>query len=230
MAARGISRKGVARRMKKLISPRDESPRRRERRQAGFSLVELMIVVVILLITSAIAVPNYMRMRHTSRLRGASSDFSGIIQTARIRAVQDGKFYSLRWSGSTAFVDLNGNLAFDTIEPSVTLPSEVTTVAATSAPATANLYGQFLPAGSTIGPSPNMAYDGTTTPITMSSRGIPCKTQTATGGTVCESGGGAIPFWVFFKNTVSGEQEAVTVSPAGRIRKWYYGGGAWNAL
>ena len=217
--------------MKKGIRHRDEDSRRRGRVEVGFSLVELMIVVVIVLITSAIALPQYTRMRHTSNLRGTASDFSGLIQTARIRAVQDGTFYSLYVSSTRAFVDVkNGNGAFISGDPLIPLTSEVTPIAATSAPATTNLYSQFLPAGSTIGPSANMAYDGTTTPITMSSRGIPCRTQTATGGTVCESGGGAIPFWIFFKNTISGEQEAVTVSPAGRIRKWYYGGGAWNAI
>lgn len=216
--------------MKKRIRHRNQDSRLRGRLDAGFSMIELMITMTLMLVVAGFALPQYARMRHTSKLRGTASDTSGLIQTARIRAVQDGKFYSMYASSTQAFVDLNGNGVFDAGEPSIPFTPEVAPIAATSAPATTNLYSQFLPAGSTIGPSANMAYDGTTTPITMSSRGIPCKTQTATGGTVCESGGGAIPFWIFFTNTVSGEQEAVTVSPAGRIRKWYYGGGAWNAI
>lgn len=238
MAARGISREGVARRMKKRSSPRDESPRRRERRQAGFSLVELMIVVTIVLITSAIAVTNYIRQRHVSLLRGACTDFAGLIQTERIRAVQDGKFYSLVVSSTQAFVDLKGTGNFAAGDPSVTFPMEVSAIAASSAPATSKLYGHFLPSGSSIGASANTAYDGypggtASLAITFNARGLPCKTQGITGEagvTVCDSAGGAIPYWVFFKNTFSGEQEAVTVNPSGRIRKWYYGGGDWNGL
>jgi prepilin-type N-terminal cleavage/methylation domain-containing protein len=218
--------------MKKRIRHRDEDSRRRGRGAAGFTLVEMMIVVTIVLITSAIALPQYMRMAHTAKLRGVASDFSGLVQVVRIRAVQDGKYYSLQTSNVQAlgYVDLNGNGALDAGEPSIPISSEVTIIAAANAPDTTNLYNQFLPSGSAI-----TVYDGgplatPLTPITFGSRGIPCKTQTATGGTVCESGGGAIPFWVFFQNRVSGEQEAITVNPAGRVRKWYHGGGAWNAI
>ena len=212
--------------MKQRIKQMGEHPGRTGRREAGFTLVELLIVIAIVLITTAISVPWYVRMMHTSKLRGVASDFSGLVQVVRIRAVQDGKYYSLLTSNAQAlgFVDFNGNKALDPGEVSVPINPEVTVIDAANAPATAQLKGQFLPAGGAglivydAGPSGN-------TPITFGSRGIPCKTQTATGGFVCESGGGAIPFWIFFKNTVSGEQEAVTVNPAGRIRKWYYGKG-----
>jgi Tfp pilus assembly protein FimT len=191
-----------------------------------------MIAMTVALIVAGISLPSYVRAMHTSKLRGVASDLSGLVQVVRIRAVQDGKYYTLRTSNVLAlgYVDLNGNGTFDAGEPSIPTSSEVTIIAAANAPATNNLKGQFLPSGSAI-----TVYDGgplatPLTPIMFSSRGIPCKTQTATGGTVCESGGGAIPFWIFFRNTISGEQEAITVNPAGRVRKWYYGGGAWNAL
>jgi len=218
--------------MKKRIRQVGESPRRTGRCEAGFTLVELIITMTLVLIVAGFALPQYIRAMHTSKLRGVASDISGLVQIVRIRAVQDGRFYTLRTSNvqNLGFVDLNGNGTFDAGEPSIPTSSEVTIIAAANAPATNNLYSQFLPSGSAI-----TVYDGgplatPLTPITFGSRGIPCKTQTATGGTVCESGGGAIPFWIFFRNTISGEQEAVTVNPAGRVRKWYYGGGAWNGI
>jgi len=219
-------------RMKERIGRRDEGLPSRGKVEAGFSMIELMITMTLMLIVAGFALPRYIRAMHTSKLRGVASDFSGLVQVVRIRAVQDGKYYSLQTSNvqNLGYVDLNANGAFDAGEPSIPTSPEVTIIAAANAPATANLKGQFLPTGSAI-----TVYDGgplatPLTPITFGSRGIPCKTQTATGGTVCESGGGAIPFWIFFRNTISGEQEAVTVNPAGRVRKWYYGGGAWNGI
>jgi len=220
--------------MKKRIRHKDQDSRLRGRSEAGFTMIELIIAMTVALIISAVALPQYLRAMHTSKLRGVASDFSGLVQVVRIRAVQDGRYYSLLTSNVQAlgYVDLNANGAFDPGEPSIPLSREVKLIAAAAAPNTANLYGQFLPAGSTIGCAVGSSSpcDASITPVTFSSRGIPCKTQTATGGTVCESGGGAIPFWAFFKNTVSGEQEAITINPAGRVRKWYYGGGAWNPL
>lgn len=220
--------------MKKRIRYRNQDFRPGGRLEAGFSMIELMIAMTVALIVAGFALPSYIRAQHTSRLRGVSSDFSGLVQVVRIRAVQDGKYYSLRTSNVQAlgYVDLNANSAFDPGEPSIPLSNEVILIAAASAPNTNNLYGQFLPAGSTIGCTVGSSNpcDASIIPVTFSSRGIPCQTQSVTGGTVCESGGGAIPFWAFFRNTISGEQEAVTINPAGRVRKWYYGGGAWNAL
>jgi len=194
----------------------------------GFSLVELLTVGAILVIIMASAVPTILSMVHASRLRGVGSDFSGILQTGRIRAVQDDTFYSVYILANQAYVDItaNGGTAVAGSDPAIYMVPEVTSVAAANAPATANLYGQFLPAGSTLA-----VGDGSTgNPITFGPRGLPCTKQTAPGGTVCESAGGATAFWVFFQDASTSAWEAVTVSPAGRIRKWYYGGGAWNGM
>lgn len=210
----------------------NEANQRSARGCGGFSVIELVVVITVLLIVGAIALPRFMSMIHSSRLRGAVSDFNGIIQADRIRAVQDGKFYSVIFAGKQAFVDVNGNGQLDTGEPSIAFSSEVTAVAAAAAPATVNLQAQFLPVGS----APNLNDGGPTsgTPITFSSRGLPCKTQNAvsagSAGIVCDSAGGATAFWVFFRNTITGEFEAVTVTPAGRIRLWRYGGQAWGSV
>jgi len=191
-------------------------------------MVELLIVAAILIIIMASAVPTILSMVHDSRLRGVGSDFSGILQTGRIRAVQDDSFYSVYILGNQAYVDIkaNGGTAVDNGDPSIYMVAEVTSVAAANAPATANLYGQFLPAGSTL-----TVKDGSTgKPITFGPRGLPCTKQTAPGGTVCESAGGATAFWTFFQDASTSAWEAITVSPSGRIRKWYYGGGAWNGM
>jgi Tfp pilus assembly protein FimT len=193
-------------------------------------MVELVIVIAILLIVAAIAVPNMLNFIHAARLRGAGSDLSGLLQTARFRSVQDDRFYSsyiIAGPPREAYVDVTGNRGTGWVvgDPLIAISSEVTPVAAASAPDTTNLQGQFLPAGSGL-----TVKDGSTTvtPVIFSPRGLPCTTQLA--GAVCTSAGGPTAFWIFFQDTITTNWEAVTVSPSGRIQKWQHGGGAWSKL
>jgi len=203
---------------------------RRARRCAGFSAVELMVVAVIAVVVAGFAIPGVLNAVHMARLRGTGSDFSSLLQSGRIRAVQDNRFYSIYILASApqqAYVDLwpqnvdgtsgNTGTSVDAHDPAIVIPREVQSVAAGSAPNTANLKALFLPAGSSLVPN-----DANQTPITFSPRGLPCKTQNATGGTVCDSAGGAIASWAFFRNSLTRQWEAVTVSPSGRIQKWQY--------
>lgn len=200
--------------------------------QAGFSMIELMVVAVIMIIIAGFAVPNIMSALHMARLRGAVADFSSLLQTARLRSVQDDRFYStfiLAGAAQQAYVDLkaNGGTGADIGDPLIAIPAEVTPQAAGGAPDTLNLKGLFLPAGSGL-----VVKDGSTagTPVIFGPRGLPCTTQTATGGAVCDSAGGATAFWIFFKDTSNQVWEAITVSPAGRIQKWQHGTGGWTKL
>ena len=56
-------------------------------RLAGFSLVELLVVVIIILITSAIALPGMLRYMRNYRVRGAAQQVASMVQTARTRAI-----------------------------------------------------------------------------------------------------------------------------------------------
>ena len=196
-------------------------------------------MVVIAILAAGLAVPNILAALHSEKLRGAGSDFSGILQSGRIRAVQDNRFYSIYFStgaSQQAYVDIypqnpngvsgNQGTAMDPKDPAIVVPSEVSVMGAGSAPNTSGLKGLFLPAGSGL-----PVNDGSTvaTPITFSPRGLPCTEQSATGGTVCDSAGGATAFWVFFQNNLNQQWEAVTVSPSGRIQKWAYNQG-WATI
>jgi Tfp pilus assembly protein FimT len=212
--------------------------RKAAKQHRGFSTIELLTAATILIVLFAFAVPNVLTMVHSSRLRGATSDFSGIVQIGRIRAVQDDRFYSVYTLGSESFVDIypqsntgasgSGGTTINNQDPVIGISPEVTEVAASSAPATANLKGQFLPTGSTLSVNDGSPAGGS--PITFGPRGLPCTPQTTTGGTVCDSAGGATAFWVFFQDIVTQQYRAVTVSPSGRIRAWFYGSGAWHGM
>jgi prepilin-type N-terminal cleavage/methylation domain-containing protein len=68
-------------------------PNRADFQDRGFSLLELIIVVVIILILAAISVPAMNRAISTARVRGAAVEYSNLMQTARLRAISDDRFY-----------------------------------------------------------------------------------------------------------------------------------------
>jgi prepilin-type N-terminal cleavage/methylation domain-containing protein len=216
--------------MKKRISQMGEYPSRNRESQSGFTLIEMMLVVLIVVVLAGISVPKFANFLHNARLQGAASDLSGLLQQARIRAVQDDTYYStyIITSGTIreAYVDLksNGGTGEDTLDPVIAINKEVTLAAASGVPSTSNLKGQFLPVGSTL-----TVNDGNSsiTPVIFSPRGLPCATMAVTGGTICNSAGGATPFWIFFQDSSTQQYQAVTISPAGRIQNWTLQGTVW---
>jgi prepilin-type N-terminal cleavage/methylation domain-containing protein len=57
------------------------------RRDAGFSLIELLIVVIIILIMAAVGLPGILRFMRNHKVRGAAQQVASQIQTARARAI-----------------------------------------------------------------------------------------------------------------------------------------------
>ncbi len=215
-------------------------------RAEGFSLIEVMLVAAISVTLAAVAIPNLIRAARQAKLRGAAADFSTMLQTARTYAVRDNRFYSLyilAGSGSTpqrAYVDMlpksltgasgNGGTAVASGDPVVEMASEVLPRASSSAPNTANLSSQLLPSTTTVTPTD---ASSSSSPATFGPRGLPCQPLNVvvagvTAGTVCDSSGGPVAYWIFFQHRVTSEWVAVTVTPAGRIQKWYYNGSAWT--
>jgi Tfp pilus assembly protein FimT len=189
-----------------------------------------MIVVVIVLIVAGITIPRFSTMIHNARLQGATSDFAGLLQKARIRAVQDDTYYATYFTTSgpivVSYVDTKKTGVLDaSVDPLISMSSEVTLVAAASAPNTSVLQGLFLPTGSAL-----TVNDGASTnsPVVFNSRGLPCTSISVAGGTICSSSSTyTTAYWLFFKNSVTNTWEAVTISPAGRIQKWQVAGSTW---
>jgi type II secretory pathway pseudopilin PulG len=53
----------------------------------GFSVIELLIVVAIIMIMAAVALPNIAQYLRTYKIRGAAQEFTGDMQSARSRAI-----------------------------------------------------------------------------------------------------------------------------------------------
>jgi prepilin-type N-terminal cleavage/methylation domain-containing protein len=56
-------------------------------RQTGFSLIELLIVVILILILSAVALPGMFKYMRTYRVRAGAQQVASNIQAARARAI-----------------------------------------------------------------------------------------------------------------------------------------------
>lgn len=91
------------------------------RRTSGFSLVELMVVVALVAILAAIAVPNFRDVIRTNRTTGAANELVAMMQIARMEAVRrrarvvfcasadGGSCGGTSWARSIVFVDADRN-------------------------------------------------------------------------------------------------------------------------
>ena len=74
----------------------------RMRKQRGFSIIELLIVVVIALVLGAMAIPGYQAMTRYLRLSGDMRNINGAVAQAKMRAAAD-------FTHARAYADLNAN-------------------------------------------------------------------------------------------------------------------------
>ena len=72
------------------------------RKQRGFSIIELLIVVVIALVLGAMAIPGYQSMTRYLRLSGDMRNLNGAVAQAKMRAAAD-------FTHARAYADLNAN-------------------------------------------------------------------------------------------------------------------------
>ena len=202
-------------------------PATRLRRERGFSLLELLIVVAIAMVTVSLAIPMISSSMTQYRLRATSVDLNSLLQRARVQAVRDDRTYNITGCPATGscgaigtttsslLLDLNGNGQYNPGEPMVQLGQGVTL---TTAPAS-----QVSAAALGFGAQP------LTSVIGFTSRGTPCVGAAPCAITV---GGQQVGF-VFYLTSTSGQNgtalSAISVSPSGRFRSWSYDPhGGWS--
>lgn len=225
----------------------------RKRSETGFTLVEMLLVCAIAMVMAAMSAPLVMNITNTYRLRAAGGEFANLLQTARVRAVTLDSYEpvyastsALYGSNFNAFIDLNqkggatGTYANTPIsEPGISFSTAVVIKAASSAPQVANLQNQYLngASASSVAINQNTWVGSNTAVVTFGARGLPCYLTSApptNGGGTCAYSitNKPIAFEIYLQNQNTGQWEAVTVNPAGRIREWRYDttSTAWVAL
>ncbi len=88
------------------------------RAAAGFSIMELLVVVAILGIVSLVGVPALLNQLHRLRLESAANDIANLMRQTRLRAIRDNTEYSVEVVGTSVF----GVGVIDTIELELTDP------------------------------------------------------------------------------------------------------------
>lgn len=210
------------------------------RRWAGFSILELLIVMVIILVVAAIATPTIINAIYNVRLRSAASNVSGVLQSARMQAIKTNTYCSVR--GVTAATVVNnvnavwadwitvgapavygsGDDKWESGETIVQFPSGVVPDASGANPNfnwAALIGANFNPVAKTVVP-------------TFNARGLPCVMVGALCNTVNPVSNQNVSFLYFLRlNTPVGVQwAAISVTAAGRVRTWVYdvGSNSWN--
>src|SRR5687767_13530923 len=68
----------------------------------GFTLIELVVVIIIMAVLSAVAVPSYTKLRDRSKFDGSVQDVITLYRWARDAAVESGLETTVRFDPSTA--------------------------------------------------------------------------------------------------------------------------------
>jgi len=215
-----------------------KKPWARRDRTAGFSLIELLIVVFVVMVVAAIAVPNVLLAVANLRLRSSAGDLAGLMQQARIMAAKNNPttpiavypiVYAVRGGRQIAFIDLNGDGAWSSsvVVNGVTLGEPLIEFSGTVVPAAG------APSGSGGQPTPYILAGNTGTSffdntqnMAFTPRGFPCNYTTpptcATPATTY--------FAYYLTDTRAGGAgwAAVIVTKAGRTKVVTWNGAAWN--
>src|SRR6185312_257878 len=227
-------------------------------RQRGFTLLEMLIVVAIVLIMAAMIVPRMLEILDRQKLQSSVQAYAGLLQMARMRATADNNVYQAligAQNGATmAYVDINfdkqyepqGTGADPQPEPAVQIanPILVTDVGIPPGFETQALLG-MVPYN--LETSVMVDANGVASPgIAFNERGLPCQ-RIAAGASCVNTVTQVVPGnpnpvsrpvgWItYFRYTMRSGAftwAAVTVTPARRIKTWRYqddgqGGGSWQ--
>ncbi len=186
--------------------------------RAGFSLLEVLVVVGIGAIVTATALPNMVTAISNMRLRSSMTSLAGVIQNCRMLAVKQNQTMTTHFSPQPDGVIAYVKLATDT-STYTTHDSQV------------ELEAPVMETSTPSGPNAPPAVDSTTLGFSSPQNGDPSFNTT---GLPCAYSSGVCPnygFIYYFHDQRPQNKQgwaALSVSPAGRLKKWYWNGSIWT--
>jgi len=190
-------------------------------RSRGFSLLELVVVVAIMFVVAAMAMPTMTNAIADYKLKSTASQLVNLLQRARTESVRAnfpvGVLTQVQAGRQVVWVDVSGNGVRDATEPTLIMPERTT------------LQTAGFPGDATVGQNPaNYRVMPQAPPAAgqFNARGLPCwmmasivaATQTCRN---TDNGNNAQGFVYYIRSDrpfgLAG-WAAVVVTPAGRIR------------
>ena len=228
-----------------------EPVRRPSHRQAGFSMLELVIVIAILLVIAAMTAPKLVTIIEQERMQNATRAYASFLQQCRYRSEGDAQWYQVLFdnsdpSSTIVYLDINGDGVRQSTEPAMDIPAPITLIDPLNASIptfSPNLIGvaTLLNVDSTPATWTCLHASSCSSPqkiagLEFNERGLPCQLTAATAACTNTTGSTPVAWINYFSYPTSNggtNYAAVTVTPAGRIKVWSYqgtsgGGGSWN--
>jgi Tfp pilus assembly protein FimT len=191
-------------------------------RMRGFTLVELMVVVMLVIAIAAISVPKLIQFWQDWQLRSAAAEVADLTQQARMGAARTNAIYPVRFQMNgglqQVYIDQNNNSVLDANETYIDLPQSVT--GASGAPSGS---GGQPSAYTLVGDSSSGTPFDNSNVIAYSQRGLPCNYSSSVCATPAAS-----YFVFYFKDSRTNDWAAVLVTKSGRSKVLMWNGGSWK--
>jgi len=181
----------------------------------GFSLIELLVVVAILLVLATIGIPQLVRISNSYKLDASGHAVASLLQQARLQAVKTNlpayAQYDLTKTPNLIYINSNPAQAYVAgANPDVELGGGV---AFQNAGVDHSQIDAYLGAGVKVEPAANNILV-----IGFNARGLPC-IPTGNASVCSTNDGGSVPAFLWLMQGTAG-WEAVSVTPAGRVKSW----------
>jgi Tfp pilus assembly protein FimT len=188
---------------------------------AGFSIVELVVSICVLLILSAIAIPTLLRSLRAYQLNDAATRLAGMLKFTRFEAVRRNTQvnFLMQASGTGYLVgtDSNGDNVFQATEKQELIAGFATLLPAGVAPTPTAITTALG------GTTPTVVYGSSTATVTFDSRGA-----IRVGGTISNS---VFVFYIGSINDPDPGYRAVILLPGGTTQVWSApGAGPWQQV
>jgi prepilin-type N-terminal cleavage/methylation domain-containing protein len=187
--------------------------KRGQHKDRGFSLLEMMIVLAIIMILAKITVPRFLNIVGDINLRYVATNYSGLLQSARIQAVRKNDYYgiqstTLSTGGTGYYVHLH-NGSYTVGDPLLPVGSQIAVHAGT---------GSGAPNESTVTCGASCTFASTSSFPYFNARGLPCTLS----GSVCNQSPGTGYVTFLSNSTLTGNVSwaAVIVTGGGRVQIW----------